>query len=263
MTYSTDLPNPEKRPKLLPLLAALLAVHQIEATDRIVKSYLLALGDIPDDRATEAIMRALKELPHMPKPSEIRQLAGLFKCEESYAIEAWNEVLKAVSVGPYKTVDFVDSRINATIRNMGGWPSFTKRFDGAEGEKWTRQEFIKAYRLLGRYLSAEATRPLGGITEKEVVAGKLVDPVPVRIACGNPERRLTHIQSSYARSTPRIADRKEVDEDMTLAGAKATFRPPVIFSIENKLQAEEAKADLEAKTKAFFNSYGGEQNAND
>jgi hypothetical protein len=225
------------------LLAALLAVHQIEATDRVIKAYLLALGDLPDDRASEAITRAIRELPHMPKPAEIRQLAGVFKSEESYAIEAWGEVLRAVSVGPYKTVDFVDSRINATIRNMGGWPSFTKRFDNAEGEKWTRQEFIKAYRLLGRYLSIEATRPLGGITEKEVRNGWLVDPIPVRIACGNPERRLTHIPSSYSRATPRIADQKELDEDMTLAGAKATFRPPVIFSIESKLQAEEERAE--------------------
>jgi hypothetical protein len=135
-----------------------------------------------------AVLRAIRELPRMPKPAELRELAGVNVAEDTKAVEAWSDVQRAVAIGPYKWIDFADQRINATIRSMGGWPNFLESFNDAESEKWARHNFLKAYAAVGDRLSPEACRPLIGLGEKTCVAGKMVDPV-VRIECDSPERR--------------------------------------------------------------------------
>jgi hypothetical protein len=135
-----------------------------------------------------AVLRAIRELPRMPKPAELRELAGVNVAEDTKAVEAWSDVQRAVAIGPYKWIDFADQRINATIRSLGGWPNFLESFNNSESEKWARHNFLKAYAAVGDRLSPESCRPLIGLGEKTCVSGKMVDPV-VRIECDSPERR--------------------------------------------------------------------------
>ena len=160
----------------------------MEPTEAMLQVYSLALADLTADQMQTAVMRAIREVPRMPRPAELRELAGVNIGSDTKAIEAWDEVLKSAPIGPYKWLDFGDQRINATIRNLGGWPNFLQRLDGAESEKWARHEFLKTYSAIGDNPSAEACRPLIGLGEKVCVGGQMRDPI-VRIACSNPERR--------------------------------------------------------------------------
>jgi hypothetical protein len=176
----------------------------------MLQVYTLALGDLTTDQVQTAVMRAIREVPRMPRPAELRELAGANIGSDTKAIEAWDDVLRAVPIGSYKWLDFGDQRINATIRNLGGWPSFLKRLDGAENEKWARHEFLKTYAAIGDNPSAEACRPLIGLGEKVCVGGQMRDPI-VRIECRNPERR-TAIEHRRAEPvTLRIASFRRAD----------------------------------------------------
>ncbi len=160
----------------------------MEASEAMLQVYFLALADLTPDQMQTAVLRAIRELPRMPRPAELRELAGVNVAEDTKAVEAWSDVQRAVAIGPYKWIDFGDQRINATIRSMGGWPNFLESFGDAESEKWARHNFLKAYLTVGDRLSPESCRPLIGLGEKTCVAGKMVDPV-VRIECDSPERR--------------------------------------------------------------------------
>jgi hypothetical protein len=174
--------------QLLTLLEGLMQSHQIEPTEAMLQVYTLALGDLTPDQVQSAVMRAIREVPRMPRPAELRELAGVNVGSDTKAIEAWDDVQRAVPVGSYKWIDFGDQRINATIRNLGGWPNFLQRLDGAESEKWARHEFLKTYTAIGDNPSSEACRPLIGLGEKVCIGGQMRDPI-VRIECRNSERR--------------------------------------------------------------------------
>jgi hypothetical protein len=170
------------------LLGGLMQAHQVEPTEAMVQVYSLAMIDLEPEQMQTAVLRAIRELPRMPRPAELRELAGANVAEDTKAVEAWGDVQRAVAIGPYKWIDFGDQRINATIRSLGGWPNFLESFNDAESEKWARHNFLKAYAAVGDRLSPESCRPLIGLGEKTCVSGKMVDPV-VRIECDSPERR--------------------------------------------------------------------------
>ena len=188
MTSSSEFLQAEKSKRFLTLLNALMATKGIEPNESMVLGYALALSDLTDDQLQAGFVQALRDVDGMPSPAKIRELAGANIGSDTKAIEAWDEVLKAAPIGPYKWLDFGDQRINATIRNLGGWPNFLQRLDGAESEKWARHEFLKTYAAIGDNPSTEACRPLIGLGEKVCIGGKMRDPI-VRIQCSNPERR--------------------------------------------------------------------------
>lgn len=172
--------------------------------------YSLALADLTADQMQTAVMRAIREVPRMPKPAELRELAGVTVDSDTKAVDAWGDVLKAIPKGSYVWPDFADQRINAVIRNLGGWPNFLSRLDGAEGEKWARHEFLKTYAATGETLSPEACRPLQGLGEKRCVGGRLVDPI-VRIECSNAERRTAIEHRPAGPVTLQIASFRRAD----------------------------------------------------
>lgn len=210
MTSSNEYLQAEKSKRFLTLLNALMATKGIEPNENMVLGYALALSDLTDDQLQTGFVQALREVDGMPSPAKIRELAGVSIGSDTKAIEAWDDVQRAVPIGSYKWLDFGDQRINATIRNLGGWPNFLQRLDGAESEKWARHEFLKTYAAIGDSPSAEACRPLIGLGEKVCAGGQMRDPI-VRIACRNPERR-TAIE--HRRSEPvtlQIANFRRAD----------------------------------------------------
>ncbi len=188
MTFLTEFLDPEQARILRSGLGLLFATHKTEPTKKMLEGYIASLMDLTADQFKASVIRGLRECQNMPSPLELRSFAGVQVAADTKAIEAWDDVQRAVPIGSYKWLDFGDQRINATIRNLGGWPNFLQRLDGAESEKWARHEFLKTYAAIGDNPSAEACRPLIGLSEKTCVGGRMVDPI-VRIECRNPERR--------------------------------------------------------------------------
>lgn len=167
-------------------MEAMFAAFDREATKASFMGYWMGLQDMELRSVQAAVALAMRRCKFLPKPAELRELVE--GPPETQAELAWNDVLKATALGPYKHIDFADKCINAVIRGLGGWPSFLSRFTDAESEKWARIDFMKSYgRMQGR-LSSEATAYLPGITELPVA------PCIV----GNPNR-LAITQSSQAR----------------------------------------------------------------
>lgn len=159
-----------------------------ELTDQLIELYWLVLQDIPVDAFKLAVKRALREAKLMPRPADLLELAGLSESAECRSISAWDDILKAIPLGPYKHIDFQDKHINAAIRSLGGWPNFLSRLVSADEEKWARSEFLRAYKnIAGRSVSHEACAPLPGLAEKAVVNGEVCACVPRKIGC-TPDR---------------------------------------------------------------------------
>lgn len=155
-----------------------------EATEAMFLAYWMGLSDLTLEQVQQAVWLAIREAkgPSVPRPAELREL--VFGKTEDRALLAWNDVLRAVPLGPYKHIDFQDRVINAAIRSLGGWPNYVARFTGADEEKWARLDFLRTYRgFLSSGVNGEACEPLPGLSEKQVVQGKLVTPVPRKIAC--------------------------------------------------------------------------------
>lgn len=179
-------------------IAALFSTFGQEATRDIMHGYWLGLCDLGLEVVQGAVAKAIRECDRLPRPAELRRLTGLSSKAEDLAIAAWNDVLKAVPAGPYKHLDFADKLVNATIRSLGGWPSFLSRFSSAENEKWARFEFCKTYQSFANSgVNGEAIRPLPGLSEVQVgPTGKLVAPVPIGIACDQVRAQPPRLTSS-------------------------------------------------------------------
>jgi hypothetical protein len=161
------------------LVVALSEAFGRTATETTIDAFYLGLQDIPDEALNVGFMKCLHTCKFMPSVAEIRENCGVTSTNDR-AVLAWDVVLKNHPRGPWEHVDFDDGAINATIRNMGGWPEFYYSFTSVEAEKWVRKTFIDTYRSLSHAgVDGEICKPLMGLSE---VPGKK----PVRIATGLP-----------------------------------------------------------------------------
>ncbi len=97
----------------------------------------------------------------MPKPADlIRHLRRPVRSP----LMAWAEVEHAMmSVGAYRSVQFLDGTTNAVIADMGGWPWLCgQNLD----EPWTQREFERRYAAY-RSQNVELNRSLIGIHEDD------------------------------------------------------------------------------------------------
>lgn len=181
-------------------IAALALTFDKEVTDVMLEAYWIGLCDLTISQVETAVSAGIRQCVFMPKPVELRRYAGE-QTHEQRAIDAWNDVLKAIPLGPYKHVDFEDKFINASIRNLGGWPCFISRFDGPESEKWLRLEFLKTYGAMSSHeVSGELCLPLAGLSQQTAIGGVVQAPRPVLIGCANAAR----LTSSTTSQAPRL-----------------------------------------------------------
>jgi len=172
------------------IISAMLEAFGQEATKPRLLGYWYGLSDLDIGDLGRAVVTCLREATRLPSPAELRELAGVAS-PEGRAIAAWGDVLEGIFCGPYNHVDFGDRIINATIRLLGGWPTFVGRFSDADGEKWARIEFLRVYQSLARSgVDGDVCRPLAGISEAQVRAGRIEQCRPVRIECRDKSRRL-------------------------------------------------------------------------
>jgi len=180
-------------------ITALAELFNRQLSPATLKLYVSALEGLSIEVITDALEAAAATCEFFPLPFVIRKMAGVVS-DDDQAVGAWAEVLDTVGIGSWSWVDFADGTINATIRNLGGWPTFVSRFTDAASEKWVRQEFLKTYVSLRN--SGTVAGPLAGLSEKEASGGTVRDPVPVRIGTDRPNV-LTITDESKTENTKR------------------------------------------------------------
>jgi hypothetical protein len=155
-----------------------------EFSDAALLGYWIALNDMELQQVQQACHNAMRTSKFVPKPVELRE--AVFGRTDDRAMLAWGDVQRAIPLGSYKHVDFEDKIINASIRNLGGWPAFMSRLTDSEAEKWTRIEFLKCYtNLYSSGVSGDMCEPLPGLSQMEASQGVLQAPVPRKVGCTN------------------------------------------------------------------------------
>lgn len=156
------------------LLRALFETFGQEPTPGQILGYRLALDSLPIAELELGIARAMRSLKFLPKPVELRALAGVM-ATDTRAILAWGVVKQTVHrLSAYGSPDFDDPVINAAIRNMGGWIRLCNS-PAEEFDTWVRKDFERIYAHLSvNGVSADQGRALAGIHDeapKRVVTG--------------------------------------------------------------------------------------------
>ena len=179
--------TPKDLPALTKLIAALASNWGREADEATYEAYRLGLDDISIKDIAQAVAKAIRTCKFMPPAAELRDLAGVqgeLRLEDR-AILAWDVFQKAVAAhGAYKTVDFDDPAINATVRSLGGWVACCDKTP-EKFDKWLRKDFERVYRSYCRVgVGEEAGAPLVGIHGRSNAF--LGAPVPegMEVNCG-------------------------------------------------------------------------------
>ena len=153
-----------------------------EFSDAALLGYWIALKDMTLEQVQQACYHSMRTSKFIPKPAELREI--VFGDADDDAMTAWADVQKAIPLGPYKHVDFTDRLINATVRNLGGWPTFIGRLTDAESEKWLRIEFCKCYAAFANSgVTGEMCDPLPGLSQATSIGGNLIAYEPRKIQC--------------------------------------------------------------------------------
>lgn len=147
------------------LLAETIGQKQISTAT--INGWIEGLDGLTIEQIMVGVRRALKTCKFMPTPVEIRELAGELKGQDR-AVKAWMALERAiVQQGAYRTVDFDDRVVNATVRSLGGWERVCET-DPKEFDTFTRQKFIAAYAALwAAGVGEEEAAPLQGIFDRE------------------------------------------------------------------------------------------------
>ena len=173
------------------LIKMLFAAYSKTPTDDEIVAYGHGLKDLSMRNLTFAIRKAIQTERFLPTPAVIRSMCMMDSKDR--ALLAWEAVLKNLPLGAYKSVSFDDPITNATIRTLGGWPTFLGRFKSSEDEKWTRKEFLDTYAsLMKSKVTGEICRALPGLGQAQVVIDKdgrrvLAKPIPRIIQTGLPD----------------------------------------------------------------------------
>ena len=187
----TNRPKAE-RDRVDVCVLALAEAFDKRPTDAFLNAYQLGLDGVPIEAIERAVAASLKTSKFMPRPVELRQLAGELAPDDR-AVAAWQAVCDAIDGGynSYDSVDFDDGLINATIRNMGGWVSLLEKTTD-EFDKWAKQDFLKTYQAFQRAgVNGDACRPLVGLADTGVHEVRHADGTTGTVNLGGPKRIVT------------------------------------------------------------------------
>ena len=159
----------DDKPKFLQILTGLSDLYGAELSRVSISLYWDSLKQYKMDMISIAASAHVKHSKWMPKPSEFIDVVRQNEISpEERATLAWGAVSRAAkSIGGYSCVDFDDPLINATVRNMGGWPRICTQ-PAEHFESFIRRQFIADYVVLCKSnLSAESLLPLRGTFDKD------------------------------------------------------------------------------------------------
>lgn len=164
------------------LILALAASFGREADEALITGYWLGLQSLGIERIRHAVSRAIAECEFMPKPVELRRLAGDLS-PKVRAVKSWDCFEQAMrSIGAYSSVDFEDPILNATVRNLGGWPYLCQR-ETEELNRFIRPRFEAVYAALFESgVGVDAAGYLIGLSEQQNSAQGFEVEAPVEVA---------------------------------------------------------------------------------
>lgn len=153
-------------PRFVELITALAAAFGKEADEPMFLGYEMALDDVPIASIERAVRSAMRTCKFMPAAVELRELSGEIP-PATRAVVAFGALQKTVeTVGAYRTVDFDDPIINATVRNLGGWERVCD-LPASEFDTFFRKDFERVYvSLFKSGISGEQAAPLVGILDR-------------------------------------------------------------------------------------------------
>jgi len=140
------------------IINRLCQVFGMPASDSFIDGYWMALEDLSLDVFNAACKRAAAENEFMPKPVEIRRLAGE-KSPADKAADAWELFNRFWPREANATLKFEDDLIHSAIRSAGG----TRRLSEASSDdwQWVKKDFEAAYlRHLEHQPSGDFRAPL-------------------------------------------------------------------------------------------------------
>jgi hypothetical protein len=130
------------------------------------------LDDLGAEAARRAIVVTLRDYQYagFPPVGVVRKNAGASQGAlqtSDRSMLAWAVVKSAIAtVGGYRSIQFDDPIVTASIRALGGWERFCDCEAGEKFDVWLRKEFEQVYRaLLASGVDAEQTAPLAGLIE--------------------------------------------------------------------------------------------------
>lgn len=152
----------------------LASAFRVEADETMLAAYSAALSNIPPLDVEGAVNRAITECQFMPTAAELRTFCGIKIGAARSTLAFYAAKIAIKTHGSYRSLNFDDPITNATIRLMGGWPSFCNVRPGDEMDKWKRQEFERTYDDLWRSgASPDLCKPLRGLVDMENGARKI------------------------------------------------------------------------------------------
>lgn len=135
------------RQAVIAAISSLCITYGKEPSKELVDAYVIGLDGLTAKEIEVATASAIQKCKFFPKPVELRELAD--QREESLdsrAEKAFRSLSDSTSaIGGYKTVDFADPIINATVRSLGGWERVCQ-MECEEFDKWYRKDFLQVYR---------------------------------------------------------------------------------------------------------------------
>jgi hypothetical protein len=113
--------KPSDRKGFTVAIQALAVAFGRESETPLFEAYWQGLHDLTLQQVNKAAMAAMRQCRFMPKPVELRELAGCMT-NEVRSLRAWAAVLDAIpAVGSYQSVNFSDPLTNLAVRLTGGW----------------------------------------------------------------------------------------------------------------------------------------------
>jgi hypothetical protein len=135
-------------------LAAVLAMCELfrpPTSDDAANLYVATLNDIPASLVVEACARLAATAKFRPVPAEVREACGygLIRAQDRAALAFQALKVACQRVGAFRSPDFDDPLINATVRNLGGWTRACE-IPESEFDTWYRKDFCGIYEMFCR-----------------------------------------------------------------------------------------------------------------
>ena len=159
---------------------ALAIMYPNDVTPALLEAYWQSLRDLTDEQLERGISICMRTCRFRPLPVEIRDASGAEAVKPAdRAVLAFQALKTACSrVGAFRSPDFDDALINATVRNLGGW-SRACDMPVSEFDTWYRKDFIEVYQMFCRAgTNSEQDAPLIGESEASNLANGFLEEVP-------------------------------------------------------------------------------------
>lgn len=212
------------RPEFIKAIALLIATVAKPMPDETVAAWYLLLQDLTAEQLERGIIETLRthQFAGFPPVGTIRVnsigAAGRMVNLETRAVVAWHRVFAAIgSHGPYRTVEFDDPIIHATVRSFGGWVQLNDA-TSEDLSRFIQPKFVKVYSALAQCGITEAEAgPLFGLIDTDNAKHGYELGKVVAIATGLPRLDVKIIPSgSPAKGLPTGSIVKHLADAMRL-----------------------------------------------